>query len=1024
MVFPKSISDSLNYSLFQRPTSEYRGLPFWSWNCRLDKETVDEQLKIFKEMGFGGVVIHPRDGLDTEYLGAEFMEIVHHTVERCRKMGLICWLYDDDRFPSGAADGLVTKNPRYRARQLRLTAERLNDDYCASQAEFNAEIDKGRIPRGYYLTAYTIRIEDKHLAEYRRLTTDAEIEAAINSGKNVRYAYLELQEEHEFFQGYTYSDTMNPEAVDEFIKVTHEQYKAALGDDFGKAASAIFTDEPRIGMQQPITSAESKEDVYVPYTEYFADWSHDKYGIDVLNIVPEFIWDRADGDRHNRYLYHEAAAECFSSVFLDRICEWCKKNNILMTGHILGESPLGAQSTTAGEAMRCYRNMDIPGIDILIDGREFTSAKQAASVAAQYGREAVMSELYGVTNWDCTFKTYKLQGDWQAALGITVRIPHLSHMSLKGEAKRDWPGSIFYQAPWYKEFPYIENHFARLNTVLTRGKRITKVAVVNPVESLWVQYGSDDLTNAERKKLDTDFVEFAKWLLCSTIDFDYLSESLLPNQCVSCNEKMIHVGDCTYEAIILPEIATIRETTLDILESFIKNGGTVILAGNPPKLVNGAPSNRAAEFSKKCICIPNNKEALIKSLKPFRDIEIDSDNLLYQLREDDDCRWLFICHANRTYGESEKHTIKINGNYSLVVYDTLCGERFNMASHIEDGCTSFEWICCGEDSILLRLDKSYSDFAEYAVREYKTVQTIDKISSFKRNETNVLLLDYARFSVDGGEIQAKEEILRADNKVRKMLGFTLRTGTDRQPYTTPAGETHSVTLYYDINSEIAAPVKLGIEDPEACRVYINGEAADMTVAGWYVDKAISAIKLPDIKKGANELKVEIKYNQKSYLENIYLLGDFDIQLKDGEAVITSPRDTLNFGDITTQGMPFYTGNLHYVFEVEISTGGEYFIRIPKFNAPALAVYADGKECGLIAYSPHRLSLGRLDAGRHEIEVVMYGNRFNSFGMLHNANENYTWYGNGSYRTTGDDWTDDYMLRPVGVMEEIKIESLC
>ena len=57
-----------------------------------------------------------------------------------------------------------------------------------------------------------------------------------------------------------------------------------------------------------------------------------------------------------------------------------------------------------------------------------------------------MSEEYGVTNWSLIFVSFKFQGDWQAALGITLRVPHLSMMSMEGEAKRDFPASIFYQA--------------------------------------------------------------------------------------------------------------------------------------------------------------------------------------------------------------------------------------------------------------------------------------------------------------------------------------------------------------------------------------------------------------------------------------------------------------------------------------------------------------------------------------------------------------------------------------------------
>lgn len=82
---------------------------------------------------------------------------------------------------------------------------------------------------------------------------------------------------------------------------------------------------------------------------------------------------------------------------------------------------------------------------------------------------------------------------------------------------------------------------------------------------------------------------------------------------------------------------------------------------------------------------------------------------------------------------------------------------------------------------------------------------------------------------------------------------------------------------------------------------------------------------------------------------------------------------------------------------------------------------DEKKAGVIAYAPHRLSLGRLEKGEHELTVCLYGNRFNGFGTLHNANGEYTWYGNDSYRTQGDEWTDSYLVRPVGIRSHILLK---
>ena len=65
--------DTLTYEEFKNPTNEYRGVPFWSWNCRLSDEKIQKQLAVFEEMGFGGAIAHSRNGLEDEYLGKRFI---------------------------------------------------------------------------------------------------------------------------------------------------------------------------------------------------------------------------------------------------------------------------------------------------------------------------------------------------------------------------------------------------------------------------------------------------------------------------------------------------------------------------------------------------------------------------------------------------------------------------------------------------------------------------------------------------------------------------------------------------------------------------------------------------------------------------------------------------------------------------------------------------------------------------------------------------------------------------------------
>ena len=68
------------------------------------------------------------------------------------------------------------------------------------------------------------------------------------------------------------------------------------------------------------------------------------------------------------------------------------------------EPTLRSQTAAIGETMRAYKYFGYPGIDMLCNRVELTTAKQTQSVVHQYGKEAMLSELYGVTNWDFDFR--------------------------------------------------------------------------------------------------------------------------------------------------------------------------------------------------------------------------------------------------------------------------------------------------------------------------------------------------------------------------------------------------------------------------------------------------------------------------------------------------------------------------------------------------------------------------------------------------------------------------------------------
>lgn len=464
MLYTKKFSDKS----FENPTAEYRGTPFWAWNCRMTTEKIRESVQVLKQMGMGGGHIHCRTGMSIPYLSREFMELAAYAHEEMSREGMLTWLYDEDRWPSGAAGGLVTKDERYRMRYLVFRPVQVPGGEPVKQEQVLHAI---RNKNCRLLRRYSIQLVRDCLEGYRFLSDGEE----PGDWAEVWEAYQEISDRNPWFNNQTYLNTLDKKSVQQFLTVTYERYREKLGCSFGDSIPAIFTDEPQYAMKTRLGFAGEKKELILPFTDDLEDTFIAAYGHSLLEHLPELFWELPKGKCSViRYQYHDHVTERFVQAYADTLGDWCREQGIYLTGHMMEEQTLQSQTAVIGEAMRSYRAFGIPGVDILRDQREYSTVKQAQSVAHQYNRCGVLSELYGVTNWDFDFRGHKLQGDWQAALGVTVRVPHLMWTSMEGEAKRDFPASIGSQSPWFREYPVIETYFARIHTAMTSGKPLVK----------------------------------------------------------------------------------------------------------------------------------------------------------------------------------------------------------------------------------------------------------------------------------------------------------------------------------------------------------------------------------------------------------------------------------------------------------------------------------------------------------------------------------------------------------------------
>ena len=172
---------------FKNVPKEYRPIPFWSWNEKLDTEETREQIRKMNDAGIGGFFMHARGGLQTEYMGDEWFDNVEASADEAEKTGMYAWAYDENGWPSGFGGGKVNgKGLKYQQKYLRYKEGEDPD-------QENLIINKDGFCFYYKVNPF-------------------------------------------------YVDTLDLEATQDFIKEIYEPYY----EKFGNRIEGFFTDEPQI----------------------------------------------------------------------------------------------------------------------------------------------------------------------------------------------------------------------------------------------------------------------------------------------------------------------------------------------------------------------------------------------------------------------------------------------------------------------------------------------------------------------------------------------------------------------------------------------------------------------------------------------------------------------------------------------------------------------------------------------------------------------------------------------------------
>lgn len=298
------------------------------------------------------------------------------------------------------------------------------------------------------------------------------------------------------------------------------------------------------------------------------------------------------------------------------------------------------------------------------------------------------------------------------------------------------------------------------------------------------------------------------------------------------------------------------------------------------------------------------------------------------------------------------------------------------------------------------------------------------LKSTTLSEANALLLDYAQYQWNDEEWTPAEEVLRIDQLMRERLGFFKKGAKFRQPYTIPPegrAPAGTLRLKFTFSSDIDTVANLAIEAPESVQITLDGKEVPSHADGWYVDRDIRTVPLPKITAGPHTLELKYAYGPLTNLERVYVLGDFGVDVRGRTARIV-PSRPLEWGDITRQGLPFYTGNVTYHCTFTSDGTSPLALKVAHYAGPVVALTVDGKRPpgGLLIHEPRTCALGVLPAAEHEVDVTVYGDRHNAFGQVHLVPGKTNWLGADSWRSDFDWWSEEYVLEPIGVLNAPRV----
>ena len=960
---------------FKEVPNAYKPVPFWVWNGDITMSVIDEQLEDFADKGFGGVFVHPRYGLITEYVSEAWYELVEYATKRARRLGLDLWLYDENSFPSGFGGGHVP-------------------------AEMPESYSEGHALRMHRQQKLQPDSTKTYLLIFSEQDSLVDITGSWQSHAGKRGAYLLFEKVYypvsDWYAGFSYVDLLKPGVTEKFIEITMSGYKAHSGSFFGNVIPGVFTDEPHIAPQG--------EGALIRWTPDLFERFSERWGYRLEPHLAALV-ERQPKSRQVRHNYYQLLLELFIDRWSRPWHDYTEANDLAWTGHYWEHD--WPSPHHGPDDMAMYAWHQVPGIDMLFNAWQerpgqfgnIRAVRELNSVGNQLGRVRKLSEIYGASGWELTFEDMKRNGDWEFVLGVNLLNQHLSYQSILGDRKHDFPQSFSRHAPYWDEYPVLNTYFSRLSLALSSGQQINRTLILEPTTSVWMNYQPDG-SKHQLNEVNEEFRTLLALLESEQVEYDLGSENIIRDH-GSVEADLFVIGERKYNYVVIPRFMTnLNSETAALIEQYLAAGGIVIALCEPPAFIDGKENDKCLRWSEKYIdqwyslggC---NDPRLINYLHrdDFVIVEQQGGDLLHMRRQLEDGQLLFLVNSSN----DEPCTVSMLSQGSDIAHmDLFTGEVGQYPGVLSGNIISFDAALDPCGSLLLFIGDNEIPGKVQRQRKWNGVEEEVSLSSIETTVPgrNTLNLDYCRVILDN-DTSAVKYFYAAQTDIFRHHGFKANPWASTTQFrkeiierdTFPPGSGFTAQYPFFVDTDfISAGLRLVVERPHLYEVRLNKTLLEPEPETWWLDQGIGVYEIDEGFLPGNNY-IELKADPMSVyceLAPVYLLGDFDV-LPLNQGWLLAAATNRSLGSWKDAGMPFYSDRVEYSATFELEKTGMAKVVMPGWHGTVAAVHINEQPAGNIFTEPYELRIDQfVRKGENQVRVTIYGSLKNLLGPHHNV----------------------------------------